>query len=374
VFGFPFPGGLTKSLPPCGRCLGVRSVDGSGVESPLSEDKFIYCLQFPEPEALALSKLTFFFQISPILLLTFSGSKRAQITPIQQRPPNPSRLKKRRRDLLKMVHLTFSQKRSKSMSINRNAKQNKIRKKTIEILTKELDIRRPLLLILAFSYISLWLTTLISGLMGFIPFVSLFFHWKLAVFLSIKVIFFTFLLARYKKDGINLFHNSPFPREIRSQLFSTATRLLNQWGSWRKEDPGCLPNPTDRNLRATSQPRFSHPFYIIRQCRKLRAWTSRIFEIWISSPELGRHFFISLLLGWGIFSLLLNRALTMSPEQFQYISRETIPYIEVGMGLGVFTSHRSARFVLIGDWWTRRGAEKSTFNVSIRCLACRSSV
>jgi len=33
----------------------------------------------------------------------------------------------------------------------------------------------------------------------------------------------------------------------------------------------------------------------------------------------------------------------MSPEQFQYIWRKTIPHIEVGMGSGVFTSHRSAR-------------------------------
>ena len=37
----------------------------------------------------------------------------------------------------------------------------------------------------------------------------------------------------------------------------------------------------------------------------------------------------------------------MSPEQFQYIWRKTIPHIEVGMGSGVFTSHRSARFVLL---------------------------
>ena len=50
----------------------------------------------------------------------------------------------------------------------------------------------------------------------------------------------------------------------------------------------------------------------------------------------------------------LHRALTMSPEQSQYIWRKTIPHIEVGMGSGVFTSHRSARFVLISDWWTRR--------------------
>ncbi|OAY74184.1 hypothetical protein ACMD2_14106 [Ananas comosus] len=33
----------------------------------------------------------------------------------------------------------------------------------------------------------------------------------------------------------------------------------------------------------------------------------------------------------------------MSPEQSQYIWRKTIPHIEVGMGSGVFTSHRSAR-------------------------------
>ncbi|KAG7529337.1 hypothetical protein ISN44_Un143g000240 (mitochondrion) [Arabidopsis suecica] len=30
----------------------------------------------------------------------------------------------------------------------------------------------------------------------------------------------------------------------------------------------------------------------------------------------------------------------MSPEQSQYIWRKTIPHIEVGMGSGVFTSHR----------------------------------
>ncbi|PPS01427.1 hypothetical protein GOBAR_AA19228 [Gossypium barbadense] len=34
----------------------------------------------------------------------------------------------------------------------------------------------------------------------------------------------------------------------------------------------------------------------------------------------------------------------MSPEQSQYIWRKTIPHIEVGMGSGVFTSYRSARF------------------------------
>nr|GEZ50535.1 hypothetical protein [Tanacetum cinerariifolium] len=45
----------------------------------------------------------------------------------------------------------------------------------------------------------------------------------------------------------------------------------------------------------------------------------------------------------------LYRALTMSPEQPQYIWCKTIPHIEVGMGSGVFTSHRSARFVLISD-------------------------
>lgn len=46
---------------------------------------------------------------------------------------------------------------------------------------------------------------------------------------------------------------------------------------------------------------------------------------------------------------IIKRALTTSPEQFKYIWRETIPHIEVGMGSGLFTSHRSARFVLIGD-------------------------
>lgn len=46
---------------------------------------------------------------------------------------------------------------------------------------------------------------------------------------------------------------------------------------------------------------------------------------------------------------LIHRAWTMSPEQSQYIWRKTIPHIEVGMGSGVFTSHRSARFVLISD-------------------------
>ena len=49
------------------------------------------------------------------------------------------------------------------------------------------------------------------------------------------------------------------------------------------------------------------------------------------------------------FSSFLHRAWTMSPEQSQYIWRKTIPHIEVGMGSGVFTSHRSARFVLISD-------------------------
>ena len=51
----------------------------------------------------------------------------------------------------------------------------------------------------------------------------------------------------------------------------------------------------------------------------------------------------------------------MSPEQSQYIWRKTIPHIEVGMGSGVFTSHRSARFVLISDWWTRRKMELLDF-------------
>lgn len=57
----------------------------------------------------------------------------------------------------------------------------------------------------------------------------------------------------------------------------------------------------------------------------------------------------------------LHRAWTMSPEQSQYIWRKTIPQIEVGMGSGVFTSHRSARFVLISDWWTRRKMELLDF-------------
>ena len=56
-----------------------------------------------------------------------------------------------------------------------------------------------------------------------------------------------------------------------------------------------------------------------------------------------------------------HRAWTMSPEQSQYIWRKTIPHIEVGMGSGVFTSHRSARFVLISDWWTRRKMELLDF-------------
>ena len=51
----------------------------------------------------------------------------------------------------------------------------------------------------------------------------------------------------------------------------------------------------------------------------------------------------------------------MSPEQSQYIWRKTIPHIEVGMGSGVFTSYRSARFVLISDWWTRRKMELFSF-------------
>lgn len=41
--------------------------------------------------------------------------------------------------------------------------------------------------------------------------------------------------------------------------------------------------------------------------------------------------------------LYFKWAWTMSPEQSQYIWRKTIPHIEVGMGSGVFTSHRSAR-------------------------------
>ena len=125
--------------------------------------------------------------------------------------------------------------------------------------------------------------------MGLIPFVSLFFRGKLVVFLSIKVIlFFTFLLVKYKKDRINLFHNLTISvRDLISVVFNHYAPSQSV-GSWRKEDPGCFPNPTDRNLRATSQPRFGHPPSIIRRCRKLRAWTltSRVFEIWISSPGL----------------------------------------------------------------------------------------
>ncbi|KAK4414750.1 hypothetical protein Salat_2581900 [Sesamum alatum] len=40
---------------------------------------------------------------------------------------------------------------------------------------------------------------------------------------------------------------------------------------------------------------------------------------------------------------------TTRPCRKKYIWHKTIPYIEVGMGSGVFTSHRSARFVLISD-------------------------
>lgn len=68
-----------------------------------------------------------------------------------------------------------------------------------------------------------------------------------------------------------------------------------------------------------------------------------------------------------------HRALTMSPEQFQYIWRKTIPHIEVGMGSGVFTSHRSARFVLIGDWWTRRKSLLETSASSLAFLRKESS-
>ena len=60
----------------------------------------------------------------------------------------------------------------------------------------------------------------------------------------------------------------------------------------------------------------------------------------------------------------LHRALTMSPEQSQYIWRKTIPHIEVGMGSGVFTSHRSARFLFLSDWWTRRKIELFFFYYS----------
>jgi hypothetical protein len=53
-----------------------------------------------------------------------------------------------------------------------------------------------------------------------------------------------------------------------------------------------------------------------------------------------------------------SRAWTMSPEQSQYIWRKTISHIEVGKGSGVWTSHHSARFVLMVDWETKRKKTK----------------
>ncbi|KAK8956819.1 hypothetical protein KSP39_PZI000787 [Platanthera zijinensis] len=40
----------------------------------------------------------------------------------------------------------------------------------------------------------------------------------------------------------------------------------------------------------------------------------------------------------------------MSPEQFQYIWRKTIPHIEVGMGSGVFQTERLGRSLFTFDF------------------------
>lgn len=95
----------------------------------------------------------------------------------------------------------------------------------------------------------------------------------------------------------------------------------------------------------------------------LNNWVVTMF-FFILIKWLRRDVFFPLLMKYEIFILFLHRAWTMSPEQSQYIWRKTIPHIEVGMGSGVFTSHRSARFVLISDWWTRRKMELLDFVVT----------
>lgn len=94
----------------------------------------------------------------------------------------------------------------------------------------------------------------------------------------------------------------------------------------------------------------------IKALSGLNNWVVIMF-FFILIKWLRRDVFFPLLMKYEIFILFLHRAWTMSPEQSQYIWRKTIPHIEVGMGSGVFTSHRSARFVLISDWWTRRKME-----------------
>ncbi|KAK8956818.1 hypothetical protein KSP39_PZI000786 [Platanthera zijinensis] len=48
----------------------------------------------------------------------------------------------------------------------------------------------------------------------------------------------------------------------------------------------------------------------------------------------------------------------MSPEQFQYIWRKTIPHIEVGMGSGVFQTERLGRSLFTFDFHCLRNQKK----------------
>lgn len=94
---------------------------------------------------------------------------------------------------------------------------------------------------------------------------------------------------------------------------------------------------------------------------ELNNWVVIMFFLILIKLCITTLLFYSILMLCNFKFSFFHRAWTMSPEQSQYIWRKTIPHIEVGMGSGVFTSHRSARFVLISDWWTRRKMELLDF-------------
>lgn len=116
---------------------------------------------------------------------------------------NPSQLKRRRRDLLKMVHFTWSQKRSKSMSINRNKCQVEKNKEEENDRNSDQRIRHSKTFVTHIStliHITLAYYTHFSSHGSYpirFPLLS-------AVCFSVDEGHDVLLLVRYKKDIMNL--------------------------------------------------------------------------------------------------------------------------------------------------------------------------
>lgn len=180
-------------MPSEAGCEGVRSVDGAAEAFPsLSEGRFRYCLQLPEPEEDAsflfgpwsmlvasagagacglwsrAAHISSWGTLSTevdgpeapgappegAIILASSGSLIVKTTAITSPPPHhPSLLKRKWRDLVRSMDLSLTRKRLKSIPINRNEKYNK---KRIEIRTKKCLIFSRLSLVIAYYIYILW--------------------------------------------------------------------------------------------------------------------------------------------------------------------------------------------------------------------------